>query len=125
MTTAKPSTKSYRNSRNRKKSPKKLNQTSNCNGEPGNFIPIVNAQRCEGKGACAAVCPYDVFEIKRMPDDQFSTMPFFVKVKLWIHGRKTAFTPNMDDCLACGACVSACPEHAIILSRVEPPLIDS
>ncbi|HWU35782.1 MAG TPA: 4Fe-4S binding protein [Methylovorus sp.] len=88
-----------------------------CKAEPGVFMPVVDAQRCEGKGDCAVVCPFDVFEIKRMPDEQFSAMPLMVRFKLWAHGRQTAFTPNADACQACGACVTACPEKAITLAR--------
>lgn len=91
--------------------------TDKCKAEPGIFIPVVNAMRCEGKGDCAVVCPYDVFEIGRMPDEQFASMPTLVKFKLWAHGRKTAFTPNADACKACGACVKACPEKAITLGK--------
>lgn len=88
-----------------------------CKAEPGRFKPVVDATRCEGKGDCAVVCPYDVFEIGRLPDAQFAVMPLHVKFKLWAHGRQTAFTPNLDACRACGSCVSACPEHAITLAR--------
>jgi 4Fe-4S ferredoxin len=88
-----------------------------CKAEPGTFMPVVDPMRCEGKGDCAVVCPYDVFEIGRMPDEQFAAMPLLVKFKLWAHGRQTAFTPNLDACRACGSCVSACPEHAIKLAR--------
>lgn len=93
---------------------------SDCKADAGVFKPIVDSHRCEGKGDCAVVCPVDVFEIGRMPDEQFSQLPIFVKFKLWAHGRKTAFTPNADACRACGACVAACPEHAIKLARVSP-----
>jgi len=93
-----------------------------CKAEPGAFKPVVDPSRCEGKGDCAVVCPFDVFEIGRMPDEQFAAMPLRVKFKLWAHGRKTAFTPNADACRACGVCVTACPEHAIKLARFEKPL---
>jgi len=90
-----------------------------CKANPGVFKPVVDPRRCEGKGDCAVVCPYDVFEIGRMPDEQFSAMPTLVKLKLWAHGRKTAFTPNANACRACGACVAACPERAIKLARAD------
>jgi len=92
---------------------------THCKANPGVFKPVVDPRRCEGKGDCAAVCPYGVFEIGRMPDEQFAAMPTLVKLKLWAHGRKTAFTPNADACRACGACVSACPERAIKLARAD------
>ncbi len=90
---------------------------SDCKSEPGIFRPEVDARRCEGKGQCVVVCPYDVFEVGRLADDTFDAMPLRVKLKLWAHGRKTAFTPNADACRACGLCVAACPEQAIRLVR--------
>ena len=90
-----------------------------CKAPAGTIRPVVDAQRCEGKAACVAVCPYNVFEIGRLADDVFSAMPLRVKFKLWAHGKKTAYTPNADACRACGWCVSACPEKAIKLVRHE------
>lgn len=92
-----------------------------CKAEPGLFVPVVDATRCEGQGDCAVVCPVDVFEIGRLPDAQFDAMPLLVRFKLWAHGRQTAFTPKAEACRACGSCVSACPEHAITLARATKP----
>ncbi|MDN7903366.1 ferredoxin family protein [Burkholderia diffusa] len=92
--------------------------SQHCKAEPGEFKPVVDPKRCEGKGDCVAVCPYTVFEIGRMPDDQFAAMPLIAKLRLWAHGRQTAFTPNSDACRACGACVTSCRERAISLARV-------
>lgn len=92
-----------------------------CKAEPGVFLPVVDAARCEGQGDCAVACPFDVFEIGRLPDAQFDAMPLLVRFKLWAHGRQSAFTPRAEACRACGSCVSACPEHAITLARATPP----
>jgi NAD-dependent dihydropyrimidine dehydrogenase PreA subunit len=86
-----------------------------CKAEPGTLHPEVDPRRCEGKSDCVAVCPYDVFEVGRMADATFDAMPLLVKLKIWAHGKKTAFTPRADACRACGLCVVACPEHAIRL----------
>jgi NAD-dependent dihydropyrimidine dehydrogenase PreA subunit len=86
-----------------------------CKAEPGVFRPEVNPRRCEGKGECVAVCPYNVFEVDQMTDETFKAMPFLIKLKLRAHGKKTAYTPNAGACQACGLCVVACPEHAIRL----------
>ena len=86
-----------------------------CNADPGTFRPVVDAHKCEGKGDCVAVCPHDVFEVGRMEDARYQTLPFFVRLKVRAHGRKTSFTPRADECRACGLCVVACPEDAIRL----------
>lgn len=86
-----------------------------CKAPPGRFRPEVDVRRCEGKGDCVAVCPYDVFEVGRVSDETFQTFSPLTKLKSWVHGRKTAYTPNADACRACGLCVVACPEKAIRL----------
>jgi NAD-dependent dihydropyrimidine dehydrogenase PreA subunit len=88
-----------------------------CRQEPGVVQPIVDPSRCEGKAACVAVCPVDVFEVVRMAPELFRTLALGAKVKVWVHGMKTAATPNASACEACGLCVAACPENAIRLSR--------
>jgi NAD-dependent dihydropyrimidine dehydrogenase PreA subunit len=87
----------------------------NCQTEPGKFRPIVNHAACEGKAACRAVCPYNVFEIRRIESDHFRALPILAKAKIAVHGFKTAYTPRADACRACGLCVTACPEQAIEL----------
>lgn len=91
-----------------------------CKEDSGVFRPLVDASRCEGKAECVSVCPYNVFEVRRMGDEIFAAMPLLVKLKLWAHGRKTAYTPHADACHACGLCVMACPEQAIRLVRSAP-----
>jgi NAD-dependent dihydropyrimidine dehydrogenase PreA subunit len=81
--------------------------------------PVVDPARCEGKAACVAVCPMDVFEIVRIPAETFKTLPLFGKFKVWAHGMKTAATPNVAACESCGHCLAACPERAIRLERVS------
>jgi 4Fe-4S ferredoxin len=90
-----------------------------CRAEPSVFRPVVDPRRCEGKAACVAVCPYGVFEVGRMGDEAFATLPLLAKLKVWAHGRQTAFTPLADACRACGLCVAACPENAIRLIGPE------
>jgi ferredoxin len=39
-------------------------------------------------------------------------------MKLWVHGKQTAYTTRADACRACGLCVVACPEKAITLVKI-------
>jgi NAD-dependent dihydropyrimidine dehydrogenase PreA subunit len=86
-----------------------------CKAPPGSWLPVVDHARCEGKKDCVAVCPYDVFEVRRMDDGDFSALGLLGKLRSLAHGRLTAYTPRADACHACGLCVVACPEKAIHL----------
>ncbi|AKF11383.1 4Fe-4S binding protein [Sandaracinus amylolyticus] len=88
-----------------------------CEADPGAFVPRVSRSRCEGKGDCEEVCPYDVFEVRRIDDADFAALGLLAKIKSVAHGRQTAYTPGADRCRACGLCVVACPERAIELVR--------
>ncbi len=88
-----------------------------CKQEPGVMQPVVDRNKCEGKSDCVRVCPYDVFEVRRMDDRDFAKLSIIGKLKSVAHGRKTAYTPRADACRACGECVAACPEKAIKLAR--------
>lgn len=89
-----------------------------CRQKPGLFKPIVNHSRCEGKSDCVVVCPVNVFEVRRIEDSDFAALGILAKVKVMVHGRKTAYTPRAEACEACGLCVTACPEKAIRLMKV-------
>lgn len=97
-----------------------------CKPAPGNFRPVINRNKCEGKADCVIACPYNVFIIELLPYSERSALSFKGKIKGLFHGWNQAFTPNADACHACGRCVSACAEQAITLRRVEsPPLTAS
>lgn len=97
-----------------------------CRAEPGAYVPVVDHSLCEGKNDCVQVCPYEVFQVRRIDDADFEALSFFGKLKSRAHRRQTAYTPNAAACQACGLCVVACPEGAITLvparSVPEPPL---
>jgi len=78
---------------------------------------VVDRNRCEGRAECAAVCPYGVFEVRRIDDQDFQALSFLGRLKSRVHGRQTAYTPHADACQACGSCVVACPEQAVSLLR--------
>ncbi|MFM7403413.1 MAG: ferredoxin family protein [Erythrobacter sp.] len=77
--------------------------------------PVVDFRRCEGKRDCGVVCPFGVFEVRRMDDVDFATLGWISRLKQIAHGRQVAYTPRADACRACGLCVDACPERAISL----------
>jgi 4Fe-4S ferredoxin len=93
---------------------------SECRADAGTFAPVVDRSRCEGKADCVEVCPYDVFEVRRIDDTDFAQLGLLGKLKSVAHGRKTAYTPQASACKSCGLCVAACPEKAIKLARVAP-----
>lgn len=88
-----------------------------CRAPGGRFVPVVDRSRCEGKRDCVDVCPYGVFEVRRMDDADFAALGLLARMKSRAHGRNTAYTPRADACRACGLCVVACPEKAITLVR--------
>ncbi|OZI33215.1 4Fe-4S ferredoxin [Bordetella genomosp. 1] len=90
---------------------------ASCKHPPGKFVPRINRNRCEGKGACVTVCPHNVFETGVLPAEERVGLTWLGKVKGFAHGWKQAFVPNADACEACGLCVTACPERAITLAR--------
>ncbi len=87
-----------------------------CKAPAGKFLPVVDVRRCEGKADCVEVCPYDVFEVGAIDDAEYRALPALNRLKLWVHGKKTALTPRASACQACGLCVVACPEQAIVLA---------
>ena len=89
---------------------------SNCQGEPGKVAPTVDRNRCEAKGDCLRVCPYDVFEIRPLSKAERSTLSVLGKLKAWSHGNEQAFVVRPEACHACQLCVEACPENALQLA---------
>jgi NAD-dependent dihydropyrimidine dehydrogenase PreA subunit len=77
---------------------------------------VVDRARCEGKRACVDVCPYHVFEVRRIDDADFARLSILGRLKSLAHRRQSAYTPRADACQACGLCVAACPEKAIRLT---------
>jgi 4Fe-4S ferredoxin len=91
-----------------------------CRAEPGELAPVVDRGKCEGKAECVEVCPFHVFEVRRIDETDFAELGVLGKLKSLAHGRKTAYTPRASACQACGKCVAACPEKAIKLVRAIP-----
>jgi NAD-dependent dihydropyrimidine dehydrogenase PreA subunit len=91
--------------------------TSACKQPAGTFAPVIDPRRCEGKAACVAECPYDVFVVRRFERQERPGLGLAGTMKWWLHGGLQADVVRPDQCHACGLCVMACPEQAITLKR--------
>jgi NAD-dependent dihydropyrimidine dehydrogenase PreA subunit len=89
-----------------------------CAEAAGRFTPQIDRNRCEAKADCVRVCPYHVFEIRKLTAEEKQGLSLLGRIKAFAHGNKQAFAVNADACHACGLCVKACPEDAIRLVRV-------
>jgi 4Fe-4S ferredoxin len=89
-----------------------------CAPEAGRVAPVIDRNRCEAKADCVRVCPYDVFEVRKVTADERTGLSFVGRLKLLTHGGKQAFAVHAASCHACGLCVKACPEKAIRLAEV-------
>ena len=96
-----------------------MDSSSECRAQPGEFVPVVNRAKCEGKEDCVRVCPVKVFEVRTIDEADYRALALPFRLKLWVHGKRTAYTPRADACEACGLCVAACPEDAITLVRAS------
>lgn len=85
----------------------------------GQFVPVIDRNRCEGKGPCAAACPHDVLALGVLERDARRQLSFAGRIKGFAHGYRQALIVAADACEACGACVRVCPEGAIKLKRVD------
>jgi NAD-dependent dihydropyrimidine dehydrogenase PreA subunit len=91
-----------------------------CQDAPGKVAPVVDRQRCEGKAECVRVCPYGVFEIRKLAPEDRASLPALGKVKAWMHGWRQAHVVDPANCHACRRCVDACPEDALQLRPWRP-----
>jgi NAD-dependent dihydropyrimidine dehydrogenase PreA subunit len=89
----------------------------NCRFAPGSMIPVIDPMRCEAKGPCVPICPYDVLVLREVPREEKSRLPLIGRLKLFVHGGQQAFVLDPKACRGCGLCVQACPEQAIKLQK--------
>lgn len=92
--------------------------SEDCKSEAGRVQPLIDRNRCEAKATCVEVCPYDVFEIRKLTESEKAGLSWRGKLKLFFHGGKQAVAARADQCHACGECVKACPEEAITLVKI-------
>ena len=89
-----------------------------CKQAPGEFVPVLDRSRCEGKGECVRVCPVSVYAVGTLPPAQRGGLGLRARLKGMAHRWQQALLVNPGACEACGLCVQACPERAITLVRV-------
>jgi NAD-dependent dihydropyrimidine dehydrogenase PreA subunit len=94
-----------------------VENTKSCAQPAGVVTPVIDTNKCEGKEDCVRVCPYDVFEVRKLAAEERRALSLVTRFKVMVHGGKQAFVVNGEECHACGLCVTACPEHAIRLVR--------
>lgn len=88
-----------------------------CKFDAGVMVPVIDPLRCEAKGPCVPICPYDVLQIRTVTAEEKAKLPLMGRFKLLVHGGKQAFVFDPDACRGCGLCVKACPEKAIKLQK--------
>ena len=79
-----------------------------CRGEPGK-VPVVDRNRCEAKADWVRVCPYDVFEIRKLAPEERASLSWLGKLKALGHGGKQAFVVRARRATHASS-ASACPE---------------
>ncbi|KAI93316.1 4Fe-4S ferredoxin [Rhodomicrobium udaipurense JA643] len=103
---------------------KRGDDSADCKFDPGFMIPVINPMRCEAKGPCVPMCPYNVLQIRTVPREEKAKFSLMGRVKLYVHSGKQAFVANPDACRGCGLCVQVCPEKAIKLQRAVQRTIE-
>ncbi len=79
-----------------------MSSKESCKQAPGVFVPVINRNDCEGKGACVTVCPMSVFVVDTLPAAQRINLSIKGKVKGFVHRWQQALLVRPEACEACG-----------------------
>ena len=60
--------------------------TKACKQPAGVLRPVIDPNRCEGKSACVAECPCDVFVVHRRERAELPGLGLLGTLKWWTHG---------------------------------------
>lgn len=80
------------------------------------LLPVVDFNKCSGKNPCIEVCPYDVFELKPIEQEDREKLNVVGRLKTFFNENK-AYVVRPEACQSCGLCITSCPEKAIKLSK--------
>jgi NAD-dependent dihydropyrimidine dehydrogenase PreA subunit len=89
-----------------------VSEASACH-ETGMVWPVVNRDRCFGDTDCVAACPYGVLAFGIVPEQASGAAG--VRSPTPPAVRRQAYVVASERCAACGSCVAACAQRAIIL----------
>ena len=53
---------------------------SECRFDPGYMVPVIDPARCEAKGPCVPICPYDVLASRPVPSEEKVMLPFTARL---------------------------------------------
>jgi NAD-dependent dihydropyrimidine dehydrogenase PreA subunit len=81
-------------------------------------IPVIDYNKCTGRGICVEVCPEDIFEIRNLDQIEFceetKTAGLCPEPHYAAKGKRS-YPVNIDNCTECEICIEKCPEQAIKL----------
>lgn len=91
-----------------------MNRAFDCD-DAGLVWPVVDPDRCLGDVGCVDVCPHDVLALQPVDAACYDSLPADTRFLLSLSGGLQAFAAAPERCHACGLCLAACSQNAILL----------
>ena len=86
------------------------------------MVPVWDAAKCVGCGACSMVCPHATIRAFLLTDEEVANVPGGLEVKesdkmpgLKTPGYKYAVQVSPMNCVGCGLCANECPTKALTM----------